>query len=88
MKYIYTAYTKVINNVTFYFVKKYLTFPQYKNVRDMLEGFGMHTTFEGACNIAKLEDENIKLQLLNQIQEPPSATKVIQMNNEPLSKAL
>lgn len=80
MENFYTAYTKAIQGVTFYFVKKYLTFPEYKDVPDVLESYGMHTDFDKACEIAKIDDKIIKEQLLINLQNDPNQAKVIHIN--------
>ena len=80
MENIYTAYTKVIQGVTFYFVKKYKTFPELKEVPDILESYGMHSDFDRACSIAMIDDKLIKEQLLNKLQNDPNKAKVIHLN--------
>ena len=79
MENIYTAYTKTINGVTFYFVKKYQTFPEYKNVASVLENYGMHTDFKKACKIAMIDNKTIQQQLLDKIEINSAQTKVIQL---------
>ena len=76
----YTAYTKIIDGVTFYFVKKYKSFPEYKDVEPILENYGMHPDFEKACQIAMIEDKVIKEQLLNNLEQNQNTAKLIQMN--------
>ncbi|HVZ97082.1 MAG TPA: hypothetical protein VG847_09425 [Chitinophagaceae bacterium] len=76
----YTAYTKVVQDTTFYFVKKYITFPEYKDVPGVLESYGMHTKFERACDIAGLHDEEIRKNLLEDIQSDESTAKVVYMD--------
>ena len=78
----YTAYTKVINDVTFYFVKKYKVFPEYKDVQPILENYGMHTNFDKACQIAMVDDKAIKEQLLNNLEQNLNSAKLIQMNRD------
>ena len=78
----YTAYTKVINDVTFYFVKKYKVFPEYKDVQPILENYGMHTDFDKACQIAMVDDKTVKAQLLNDLEENLNTAKLIQMNGD------
>ena len=80
MENIYTAYTKVIQGVTFYFIKKYKTFPELKDVPDILESYGMHSDFDRACSIAMIDDKLIKEQLLNKLQNDPNQAKVIHIN--------
>ena len=81
MENFYTCYTKTLQGTPYYFVKKYLTFPEHNNVRDVLEGYGMHVDFEQACRIAKIENESIKQILLQNVQEDPNAAPVIRMNS-------
>ena len=80
MENFYTAYTKQINGTTFYFVKKYITFPEYRNVPDILENFGMHQDFNKACRIAMIADPSIKQQLLHTLPQESHRPKVIHMN--------
>lgn len=79
MENIYSAFTKVINNTTFYFVKRYSHFPDLKGVPDALEGFGMHSDFDKACAIALINDEAIRQQLWLQVQPMQADSKVIEM---------
>ena len=79
MENFYTSYTKTVQGKTYYFVKKFLTFPEFNNVPDVLVGYGMHTDFDKACNIAMIEDTNIKLQLLNNMAGAVEKAKVIEM---------
>ena len=79
MENIYKSYTKTVQGKTYYFVKKFLSFPEFNNVPDVLVGYGMHTDFDKACGIAMIQDENIKLQLLNNMANPVDTAKVIDM---------
>lgn len=81
MENFYTSYTKVIENKTYYFVKKYLIFPEFKNVDPVLESYGMHTDFNKACSIAMIQDPKIREQLLNEAQGTVQQAKVIDLNN-------
>ena len=81
MENFYTAYTKVIDNKTHYFVKKYLAFPELKDVSPVQEGFGMHTDFNKACDIASIFDPNIREQLLNEAEGTIQYAKVIDLNS-------
>ena len=76
----YTAYTKLVNNRTYYFVKKYVLFPEFKNVTPILESFGMHTDFNKACSIATIEDPAIRQKLLQEIESNVQQAKVIELN--------
>ena len=73
----YTAYAKAINGTTFYFVKSFQTFPEYKNVAPLLRTYGMHTNFEMACNIAEIYDKDIQLQLLNEMEHNIASAEVL-----------
>jgi hypothetical protein len=64
----YTAYTRDVQGKTFYFVKKYSSFPEFAEVPDILENYGMHTNFNLACKIASLKDGSIKQKLLRDIE--------------------
>jgi hypothetical protein len=79
METFYRAYTKVIQNKSYYFVKKYLCFPEYEGVADVMEGYGMHTDFNKACSIAGLENPVVKKQLLDEIQGAVTQAKVIDL---------
>lgn len=85
MENFYTAYRKTIDGVTFYFVKKYQTFPEYKNVSSVLENYGMHTDFTKACKIAMISDRAIQKQLFDTLEINSAQTRVIPLNR---SKAI
>ena len=80
MENFYNAYTKVIENKTYYFVKKYLIFPEFKDVAPVLESYGMHTDFNKACSIAAVNDPKIREQLLNEAEGTIQQAKVIDLN--------
>jgi hypothetical protein len=80
MENFYTAYTRIVQDTTFYFVKKYMTFPEYKDTPTLLESYGMHTNFERACHIALIADQAIQRQLLEDLQNKANSAKVIHMN--------
>lgn len=63
MEKFYNAYEKKINDVTFYFVKQYHAFPEYKNVAPILDTYGMHRDFEKACKIAIVDDPEVQQKL-------------------------
>jgi len=69
MKYSYIAYTKLIDNKIHYFVKKFMTFPEYDAVGDVQVGYGMHTNFEIACNICGIYDSTRSKQLLIELEQ-------------------
>jgi len=79
MENFYTAYTKNVQGTTFYFVKKYIIFPELKDATSVLESYGMHTNFDRACQIAQINDRETRSQLLTDLQNANSA-KVIHMN--------
>jgi len=56
MEYNYSSYTKLINNETFYFVKKYLLFPEWEEVSPVLVDYGMNVDFYRACSIAAINE--------------------------------
>ncbi|MEP7143684.1 MAG: hypothetical protein ABI707_12470 [Ferruginibacter sp.] len=80
MENFYTAYTKVIENKTYYFVKKFLIFPEFKDVSPVLENYGMHIDFNKACGIAQINDPKIREQLLNEAEGSIQQAKVIDLN--------
>ena len=79
MENFYDSYTKVIQDKTYYFVKRYLRFPEYNNVADILEGYGMHTDFNKACSIAGVSDPAIKKQIFENMEKNVSSAKVIEL---------
>ncbi|CAN5799934.1 hypothetical protein BH11BAC4_BH11BAC4_18080 [soil metagenome] len=79
MENFYTSYSKTVQGKTYFFVKKFLTFPEFNNVPDVLVGYGMHTDFDRACTIAMVQDTNIKLKLLNSMTGAFEQAKVIEM---------
>lgn len=84
----YTAYTRNLQGTTFYFVKKYSSFPELKNVPDILDSYGMHFNFDMACRIARLKDDSVKQKLLNEIHGAPvQQGMVIQMTMPVLGAA-
>jgi hypothetical protein len=68
MEHIYTAYTKTVQNIHYYFVKKIMTFPEYDGLAPVTVGYGMHTDFEKACSIAGITDVQVKKQLLQETE--------------------
>ena len=81
MENIYTSYTKEVQGETYYFVKKYLSFPEFHNVPDVLVGYGMHTDFDKACSIALVTDVNLQLKLMKHMLNTVTVekAKVIEM---------
>jgi hypothetical protein len=80
MEYSYSAYTKLINNQTYYFVKKYVLFPELKDVEPVLANYGMHIDFYRACSIASIYDEDIRQQLFKEAQATVQQAKLIDFN--------
>ena len=86
METFYTAYTKQVQQNKLFFVKRFFGFPELKNIEPVLAAFGMHTNFDIACKIAGVENEKIKLQLLEEIEANSQHAKVIDINNEIIGK--
>ncbi|WP_462255111.1 hypothetical protein [Ferruginibacter sp.] len=86
METLYTAYTKMLDYKMYYFIKKFSTFPEFKNVSPVLESYGMHTNFDKACSIAGVNDPAVKEQLLQQAQENMPRAKVIELSNSNFSE--
>ena len=82
MENVYSCYTKTVNSTTFYFVKKFIVFPEFKEIEPLLESYGMHADFDKACEIALIKDAAIKEVLLNEIKERGAKTKVIDLNDQ------
>ncbi|MEP6616606.1 MAG: hypothetical protein ABJA57_08515, partial [Ginsengibacter sp.] len=80
MENFYTAYIKQINGTNFYFVKKYITFPEYRDIPDILENYGMHKDFNKACRIALISDPVIRQELLNTLPAERVQSKVIHIH--------
>lgn len=76
----FTCYTKKVQGKVFYFVKKFIVFPEFGNVTPLLESYGMHTEFDKACAIANLYDASIKKQLLEDIESGVRQAKVIDLS--------
>jgi len=81
METFYTAYTKLLDYKTYYFVKKFTAFPELKDVSPVLESYGMHTNFDKACSIAGINDVAVKQQLLQQAEENTQRAKVVELTN-------
>ncbi len=74
MENFYSAYVRTVNGTSFYFVKKYQIFPEYKDVPPVLENYAMHTNFKKACKIAMIYDDAIQQQLINELQQNNALT--------------
>ena len=79
METFYTAYTKLLDYKTYYFVKKFSAFPEFKDVSPVLDAYGMHTNFDKACSIAGLTDPAIKEQLLLQVQDNSQRARIVSL---------
>jgi hypothetical protein len=86
METVYTAYTKLLDYKTYYFVKKFLTFPEFKDVSPIMESYGMHTNFDKACSIAGLTDPAIKEKLLLQTEETTQRGILVELANTNFSE--
>ncbi len=80
MENIYKAYTKQINGVSFYFVKKFTTFPEYKGCPDILDNMGMHRDFFKACDMAKVHDEMVIARLMTELHIIAESARFIHIN--------
>ena len=80
----YAAYTKQIQDVTYFFVKKFTIYPDLKGVPPILESYGMHTNFDKACKIASISDPKIKQQLMDEMDKNTEIqqAKIIDLNNK------
>jgi hypothetical protein len=81
METFYTAYTKLLDYKTYYFVKKFTAFPELKNVPPILDAYGMHINFDKACSIAGITNTATKEQLLQQIEGNTPKAKVVDLNS-------
>ncbi|MEP6712950.1 MAG: hypothetical protein ABJA37_11060 [Ferruginibacter sp.] len=72
MEIFYKAYSKIVQDKKYYFVKKIAHFPEYKQLDDLLWGYGMHTNFNTACDIAEINSEKVRLRLYAETQEVPT----------------
>ena len=67
MEHYYKAYTKSINDTTFYFVKKYTSYPEFQDTPAILDKLGMHKNFKRACNLADIYDLSIIEKLYDEV---------------------
>lgn len=88
METFYTAYTKLLDFKTYYFVKKFTAFPELKNVPPVMESYGMHTNFDKACSIAGVTDAEVKATLLEQAAENRQTAKVFELNRTIMAAAV
>ena len=80
MENIYKAYTREINGLNFYFVKKFTSFPEYEHFPNVLDSMGMHSDFYKACDIAKVHDESVVARLMNDLHIIRESARVIHIN--------
>ncbi len=64
----FTSYTKKIEGTTFYFVKRFIVFPELDNMPPLQDGFGMHTDFDTACSIAGVGDAITRGRLWDELE--------------------
>jgi len=81
MENLYDAYSKVVQGQNYFFVKKYLSFPEFNNVPNVLAGYGMHPDFDMACKIAMVTDQVVKDKLRLAAMGEPGQAPVVQMNS-------
>lgn len=81
METFYTAYTKLLDFKTYYFVKKFSAFPEFKNVPPVMESYGMHTDFDRACTIAGITDAAVKEKLLQQAEDNKQTAKIVELSS-------
>ena len=86
MEYSYNAYTKLIDNQTYFFVKKYLQFSELKDVEPILTNYGMHLDFYKACSIASINDPAIREQLFREANATIQQAKVVDFNGVKFSR--
>ena len=88
MEYTYSSYTKLINNQTYYFVKKYVHFPELKDVAPVLANYGMHINFLKACSIADIYDAALIEKLYKEAQATVQQAKLIDFNAVKFSRKI
>jgi hypothetical protein len=76
MEHVYTAYTKILQDKTYYFVKKLMVISEFKGLADVVVGYGMHTDFEKACSIAGINDADSRKKILAELDERNNTPKV------------
>ncbi|HQW93165.1 MAG: hypothetical protein IPH68_13120 [Chitinophagaceae bacterium] len=69
MEHVYTVQTKIIHDKTYYFVKKILALPEFPGLAELVVGYGMHTDFDKACNIAGIKDIASRQKLLFDLEK-------------------
>ena len=80
MEYLYTANTKIINEREFYFIKRFMIFPELEDACQILDGYGMHDDFHKACKIAGITEQAIKENLWFQVEPQAREARIIHLN--------
>ena len=79
METFYKAYSKMVLNRKTYFVKKIVRFPEYQGMEDIVIGYGMHSNFNRACSIAKIDSLKIRERLLAETECIPASGKILSL---------
>ncbi len=79
MEQVYTAYKKNVQGKDAYFVKRFLSFPEYPGLEPVMEGYGMHAVLEKACAIAGISDKNLIEKLRTEADGLPVEARVVKM---------
>lgn len=82
MENVYTAYTREIDNQTFYFVKKFTLLCELNDGLQILDNYAMHHNFFKACSIAEINDEHVINDLLKQVRLTPDAARIIPLHKK------
>ncbi len=82
MENIYEAYTREINNRTYFFVKKKTRFPELTGMPEVLDSYAMHVDFQKACRIARINDVSIINYLMESVHIVPESARVVPMVRE------
>jgi hypothetical protein len=80
MEHVYSAYKKNVQGTEVYFVKRFLTFPEFPMIEPVVEGYGMHAKLEKACSIAGITDSGIVARLKSEADGIPVEAKVVRMS--------
>jgi hypothetical protein len=80
MENFYKAYTKDVHGVIHYFVKKFISFSEYPTMPDILDRFGMHQSFDRACELAGIHEVEIREKLKKELEDQQAQGKVIPLN--------
>lgn len=83
MEHVYTVHTKQVEDKTYYFVKKIMTFPELGESANLVTGYGMHTDFEKACNIAGIEDMDARKKLFAEFEVQNKPKEVLPVIKKP-----